>query len=329
MQQRGRARNNGKGNRGNARLSTSFIEPDNHLFTSQGLREVNEKIDDLLTYLTHEPNYSLNYAGPFNRSFADERNFRDAEYDTSKINKILYHVESLSSKFDTLTRELSSVKGQLKFAQNEIKDLKNKNRQISQELKNIKESKNDNSSNSNLHYLQREMRQKSLIFSGPNSKIPNPPIPRKIAENAIRAFEIEAGFKIELDCIQDCRRFSKIENDSRILLTFTSTFIKNDLLTKYLTRQRSNNTPPKLYVSEYLSNEQSNIFYRMRQLKRQENMEGRIHSVFTRRGITAVKLNADSTPRFLNSVNDVTKLREELLNRTSLRSGRTFNNNFN
>lgn len=322
QQQRGRGgKNNG---RNSTRLSTSFIDPNNDMFSSQGLREVNRKVDELLSFPSQEPpNYPMNYAGALYRGFTDDRNIRDSDSGSSTLDKILHHVESLNSKFDNFTREFSYVKGQLKIAQDEIKELKNQNRQINQELKAIKESKLENAQNSNLHNLQREVRQKSLLLSGPNLKIPNPPVPRKIAENAILAFEKETGSKIALDHIQDCRRFGKTEDDSRILVTFTSTFVKDELLTKYITRQRPDeDTPPKLFVNEYLSNEQSNIFYRVRQLKRQENMRGLIHSVFTRKGITACKLTANSTPKYFNSINDVTKLREELLNVRSLRSGR-------
>ena len=290
---------------------------DSYYLSSQGLRDVNDKVDELLAFPSQdfgkcdERNTRQSQNLPFGRFTQDFES-------QSKLDKILSHVESLNSKFDLLSREVSSLKQQLTGALLDIRDLKTKNQSLERELNALKSSPDNNSTSPAMNEIQKEVRQRCLLFSGPGLKIPQVPNPQLLIEAARITLKRVTGFDLTPNLIDDCRRFGKDKKDHKILLTFSSVLMKEEVLSKYITRERDpdavNTTNNDLYVNEFLSQEQAQIFYNMRQLKKNEDFKDQIYSVFTRRGITAYKLKSDSTPKFLRSTSNIEDLKTKLQN---------------
>ena len=328
-----------------------FDHNSSYYCSSQGLQEINGKIDELMSFPSQDfGNFAGKNTGPM-QNFSSDRSTQDP-VSQSKLDRILSHVESLNNKFNGLSYEIGSVKKQLNEALTEIRELKAKNQKLEKELYDLKSAPVTGAgspmrSMPAIDRIQREVRQKCLLISGPSLKIPQVPTPRSLAESASDALKRAADVDLNLDCIDNCRRFGNDIQKPQILLTLSSVFMKEELLSKYitnLTRDRNeaseqpnnaNNQPNnanQLFVNEFLCQEQAHIFYCMRQLKKSADFKDLIYSVFTRRGITAYKPKAESKPIFVNSMDDVEDVKVELQNlrqqSTLRRSTRTKPNNY-
>ena len=231
----------------------------------------------------------------------------------------------MNNKFTILTSEVKFLKDQLCEALNDIKDLRNKNLKLEKELnvmKNARSTPPTTANNVEINRMQTQLRQKCLLLSGSTLTVPDNATPRLLANVAFNAIKTEIGSELKLNEIEDCKKFGKPTDDLRLLVTFTSTFVKEELLSKYITEKRSTDDSneqieTKLYINEFLSQEQSNIFFKARQMKKE--FKGKIYTVFTRRGITVCKTSKTAEPIYLRCMNDFNKLRADL-NRPNLRS---------
>ena len=329
----GGKRGSGRGakNVGATRRSNNFedLEINDQLFTSQGLREVNNKVDALLGFPMYESRKSNNYS-----KFLSNDEYADS-YNESKLVRILSTVEALNNKFNILTSEVKFLKEQLGEALSDIKDLKNKNLKLEKELNEFKTGQSTTvtttTNNIEINRMQTHLRQKCLLLSGSALTLPDDADnlnSRSLAHVAFNAIKTEIGSDAKITDIEDCKKFGKPTDDLKLLVTFTSTFVKEELLSKYVTgmiNKRSTHSDSnedietKLYMNEYLSHDQSNIFFKTRQLKKE--LKDKIYTVFTRRGITVCKTSKTANPIYVRCMNDFNKLQADL-NRRNLRSGR-------
>ena len=299
----------------NSRSDNSFIRDDDYFYSSQGLRDINHKVDELLAFPSQDFNSNSFEFGGATSNF-DEPN-RNPD---SKLDKILYFVQSNNSRLTNLTQEVSFLRRELLDAKRNIADLQEKNRKLETELK--------AKSQVNVENIERETRKNCLILSGPELKLSDVRAPYALAEEARRALRRSIGIELSNDQINDCKLFIKPDepNDRpKLLVSFLTTLLKEEILSKSITRENRKNSND-LFVNEYLSREQSDLFFQTRQLKKDMRLKGKIYAVFTRKGLTAYKLTSTSYPAFIRSKSDIDKLKEKLYNNDSkpltLRSGR-------
>lgn len=191
MARRGRGNSRTKSKFGN-RNDNSFIHDDDYFYSSQGLHEVDQRVDELLAF----PSQEFNPYGNGMQGAASNPPISNTDSD-SKLDKILYHIQDINAKFSNLTHEVGFLRRELTNANKNIAALQEKNKKLENDLK----AKNL----VNVDNLEREARKKCLILSGPDLKLPAVHTPYALVEEARRTLNRHIELDVAVEQFDDYR----------------------------------------------------------------------------------------------------------------------------
>lgn len=205
---------------------------------------------------------------------------------------------SLNERLEKITVILTEVK-------NDLELLKSKCASQDQELQTLKNV--NQKLILKVDQLERKQRIKSLEIYGSSLKIPKGNVfisSENVFESVKKTLKQNLDIDVLPNMIEECRLVNHTDKNkmTKVFITTSSLHFKDTLITAFLQKRQALRNGD-LYINECLSYLNSEIFYRLRQIRKKH--KDRIYAVFTRNGFAHVKEKATSSPLKLVTIEDV------------------------
>lgn len=158
--------------------------------------------------------------------------------------------------------------------------------------------------------LEADSRVNTVMLSGPSlNNINDHLAPRQLLDQSIAKIKQTYNYNLKKTDVANCRRIrGKNRDDKRVLITFNNAFVKSDLISSVIKKDKKNGV--NLNVNEYLSFHNANLLYNLRELRKTN--KAKIYSCFTRYGRVYYKLQKDSKASLISSDKDIASLASKL-----------------
>ena len=191
---------------------------------------------------------------------------------------ILKSLKDLNCNITDLKSEMTAVKC-------ELSEYKQLNKENEQKIKKL-ETENEYLQ-MKVDYLETRTRSNTLILSGASlNNIRDNASPNQLLDMSVKNIKDTFDFNLRKDDVMDCRKLtSRFNQSSSILITLANSFIKNDLMSTVIEKDKSEGI--NLNVNEFLSTKSANLLYKLRTLKK-KNKE-KIYCCFANMAVFFIK----------------------------------------
>lgn len=271
------------------------MNPAAEITTNQPLSDL---VDELLIVQPTANNSTDNTNG------VDSSELQNLNLNSRALVQIIRSLQTIDNRLTELHTTITQEIGELKKELQDSHKIINEQKSIVEKLQ-----KQNDLLEKKLNDAEMDSRSNKLVLSGSLIKMPRNMTPSQMRNEAIQHIKSVYNYDLPKDNIVDCKRLRGKDDasDDRIILSLDNAFLKSDLMTTVIQKDKRKGVP--LNINEYLTSFNANLLYHLRGTRKK--YPNKIFSCFSRQGRVYYKRLKNSKPKLIAKMEDINNLTKE------------------